>query len=52
VGELRPVARAIKGFGGTHTPEVQMGTIKWKWLDDEGVEHTFLIPDSFYIPSG
>jgi hypothetical protein len=52
VGELRTVARAIKGFGGTHTPEVKMGTIKWKWLDDEGVEHTFLIPDSFYIPSG
>ena len=52
VGALRPVTRTIKGFGGSQTSDIMMGTIKWKWLDDEGVEHTFLIPDSFYIPKG
>ena len=29
-GELRPVKRVIKGFGGSHTYNVMMGTIKWK----------------------
>ena len=29
-GELRPVKRVIKGFGGSRTYNVMMGTIKWK----------------------
>ena len=33
-GKLRPVKRVIKGFGGSHTYNVMMGTIKWKVEDD------------------
>jgi hypothetical protein len=29
-----------------------MGTIRWKWEDDQGRLHTFDIPNSFYIPDG
>ena len=31
---------------------VQIGTLKWKWLDDDGRTHTFLIPKSYYVPQG
>jgi hypothetical protein len=29
-----------------------MGTIQWKWLDDEAKENKFLIPKSYYVPDG
>jgi hypothetical protein len=28
------------------------GTIAWKWQDDEGLIHKFLIPKSFYVKEG
>ena len=31
---------------------IKMGTIKWSWLDDEGVVTTHRIPDSYYTPEG
>ena len=52
VGELRTCHRSIKGFGGTRTYRVKMGTLKWSWDDDTGSRHTFLIPDSYYVPDG
>lgn len=51
-GQLYDSNRVIKGFGGTRTQNVKMGTIKWKWLDDEGKEHKFIIPKSYYVPDG
>ena len=33
-GELRPVKLVIKGFGGSPTYNVMMGTIKWKVVED------------------
>jgi hypothetical protein len=30
---------------------VKIGTITWKWLDDEGKSHKFVIPKLFYVPS-
>jgi hypothetical protein len=29
-----------------------MGTLKWKWSDDEGKKHKFLIPKSHCVPDG
>jgi hypothetical protein len=52
VGELRPVTRTINGFGGSQTFNISMCTLKRKWLDDEGIEHTFLIVNSFCVPLG
>ena len=51
-GELQPVNRVIKGFGGSRTYTVMMGTVKWKVEDDSGKVHTFRIPNSYYIPDG
>jgi hypothetical protein len=51
-GTLVDSTRAIKGFGGSRTSNVKIGTITWKWLDDEGMTHKFVIPKSFYVPSG
>ena len=51
-GQMTDTNKVVKGFGGTKTTNVKMGTIKWKWLDDKGSEHEFRIPQSYYIPSG
>lgn len=52
VGPLKASKRVIKGFGGARTTGVMVGTLKWKWTDDTGVLHEFLIPNSFYVDSG
>jgi len=31
---------------------VKMGTLKWRWTDDDGMVHKFVIPNSFYVPQG
>jgi hypothetical protein len=51
-GELRPCTQAVAGFGGTLHYNVWKGTIRWTWDDDEGMQHTFSIPNSYYIPEG
>ncbi|CAJ1936825.1 unnamed protein product, partial [Cylindrotheca closterium] len=50
--DLRKTQHVIKGFGNRKTIDVMAGTLVWKWLDDDGKEHTFRIPNSFYVPSG
>ena len=50
--ELKKCTRPIKGFGGTRHFEVWRGTIHWKWDDDQGLQHTFIVPNSFCIPEG
>ena len=52
VGPLTNTGKVVKGFGGSRTANVQSGTLKWKWEDDMGVKHTFLIPHSYYVPDG
>jgi len=45
-----PTNRVIKGFGGSRMSNVQRGTIKWRWEDDNGQVHDHIIPDSYYAP--
>jgi hypothetical protein len=52
VGNLIPGRKVIKGFHGSRATEVMSSTIQWKWLDSNGLEHTFQIPGSYYIPDG
>jgi hypothetical protein len=47
-----PGRKVIKGFHGSKTTEVMTGTILWKWLDSNGLEHEFKIPGSYFIPEG
>jgi hypothetical protein len=51
-GPLRDSNRAIKGFGGSCTTNIKIGTIMWKWDDDTGRTHKFTIPNLFYVPEG
>ena len=52
VGQLRDSNKSIKGFGGSRTPNVKIGTLLWRWMDDNGIEFKFTIPNSYYVPSG
>ena len=52
IGDLRPSNRVVKGFAGSRTTNVQVGTLRWSWEDDLGVKHTFDIPNSYYVPDG
>jgi len=52
VGKLRPTDRVVKGFAGTKTTNVQIGTLCWSWEDEMGRKHTFTIPNSYYVPDG
>jgi hypothetical protein len=47
IGNLSPGIRIIKGFHGMHTTTIMMGTIRWKWLDQDGLEHVFNILESY-----
>lgn len=54
-GSLRPVGsnKKVKPFGkgvGLNIP--MMGTLKWKFQDDTGRTHVFLIDDSLLVPDG
>ena len=42
--------KSCKGFGGAKTPIAGQGTIKWKLLDDDGIQHTLLIKKALFIP--
>jgi hypothetical protein len=44
--------RAMKGFGGSRTTGMMIGTLAWRWMDNAGREHKFLIPKSFFVKGG
>lgn len=49
VGPIVRTNKTIKGIGGDTEYEVFRGTLRWSWCDDDGTEHTFDIPDSYYV---
>ena len=51
-GPLIDTGRQIKGFGGSQTSNVQMGTLIWKWQDNQARIHKFKVPKSFYLRDG
>jgi hypothetical protein len=52
VGPLTDSGRTIRGFAGSRTVGIQVGTLRWSWSDDQGRIHTFNIPKSYYVPQG
>ena len=48
----QPTNRVIKGFGGSRTTNVMVGTLRWSFEDDDGKVHTFRIPNSYYVKDG
>ena len=48
--DLQPTKRIIKGFAGSRTSNVQVGTMKITIEDDDGKPTTFLVPKSYYVP--
>jgi hypothetical protein len=50
-GTLVSVNRTIEGLAGSRTSlGIKMGTIRWKVQDDDGQEHVWEIPSSYYVP--
>jgi hypothetical protein len=49
---MQPTTRTIRGFAGSRTVNVSIGTLQWEWEDDKGTIHTFLIPNSYFVPDG
>ena len=50
-GTIKPIRQGhCSGFGGTKTPIVGKGSVKWKFSDDKGIIHTFLIDNCLYVP--
>ena len=52
VGPVRDCKRIVKGFGGSKTSNVKIGTLKWSWEDDKGLKTTHLISNSYYSQLG
>jgi hypothetical protein len=53
VGRLNPTTRTIKGFAGSRTVNVPIGTLRsWECEDDNGPTLSFLIPNSYSVPDG
>ena len=52
VGELYDTNRVILGYNGSRTTNIKTGTLRWNWTDDNGINHTHVIPNSFYSPTG
>jgi len=50
IGKLIKSKRFIKAFGGTKPFDIYTGTLKWAFEDDQGIERTVHIPESFYMP--
>jgi hypothetical protein len=50
VSPPKPTNRTITGFGGHQSTNLRVGTLKWKWANDQGHVHTHLIKNSFYAP--
>ena len=51
-GPLEDTDKVVKTFGGRLIGGVKKGTLRWTVLDKYGVEHDWLIPDSYYVPLG
>ena len=52
IGPLKDTGRTIKGFAGSQTKNVKVGTLVWKWADNDGKVTRFTIPNSYYVPEG
>ena len=52
VGTLKPCNKRVQTFGGHYVNDIQVGTIHWKVQSDDGTNHNFVIPNSYYVPQG
>ena len=41
--------RPIEIFGAWRNTGIMIGTLAWKWMDDDGKEHQFLITEYLYV---
>jgi hypothetical protein len=51
VGEIQmDKSLQVATIGGRQNASAGIGTVRWKWNDDDGVSHTFEIRDVLYFP--
>ena len=51
-GPLRPCRRRVRGWMGSESTDIRIGTVRWTIEDDTGRRHTLRIPNSLYVPEG
>ncbi len=52
VDEIRPLAsHAVATIGGASNEASGIGTVRWRWKDDTGHEHSHLIANVLYFPN-
>ena len=49
IGDLTDSSRTIKGFAGSKTSRIKIGTLLWSWDNDAGMERSCKIPNSYYV---
>ena len=49
IGKPTPITSPVVGIGGT-TRLAYKGTVWWNFEDNQGIKHTFDIPNSVYQP--
>jgi len=47
---IKKTTKKIRGFKGEECATTCRGTIHWSWDNDQGLQHMFLIPNSYFIP--
>ena len=47
---IKKTTKRIRGFRGEECAATCRGTIRWSWDDDQGLQHVFLIPNSYFVP--
>ena len=52
VSDMKDFNRVIKGYMGSKTSNIKIGTLRWKWTDDLGLDHVHIIPNSYYSSDG
>jgi len=50
IGKLVKSKQFIKAFGGTKSFNIYIGTLKWVFDDNQGIERTVHVPESFHMP--
>jgi len=50
IGEFIKSKQFVKAFGGTKSFDIYTGTLKWVFDDDQGIERTVCVPESFCMP--
>ena len=51
VSDITPVTmHKVATIGGCGHAPADVGNVRWNWIDDSGVKHTYLVENVLYFP--